>query len=301
MNRLSSHLAALVAAAALVSVPLSVAAQATLPRVLVWDASLGGPDQQPIRWPVAVASRTASEIAVADAAGPRVVVFTAVGETWQVAQTVDLPAAPVALVADGRRYLASLRGDRGLIELAGPELALRPLPLPAGTVPGPLATLAGGGFAVYDFASGTILTFEEGGTPGPPLAAEGRVAALAPADNGALYLAVAQTATIRRTAASGAVEATWRLPGEGPVPAWPTAVAVDPHGEVVVADGHGARLLLLDRSGTVVGIGGRRGWDAGQLLRPVAVCILADGHLAVADLGTGRVDIFRRLSRSEAP
>ncbi len=63
---------------------------------------------------------------------------------------------------------------------------------------------------------------------------------LAALSNGFLST-VAEDAVVRRHRADGTVEERWGLPGDGPVPAWPTGLAVDPGGQTWVVDRHGGR------------------------------------------------------------
>jgi sugar lactone lactonase YvrE len=296
------RLSALSAAAALFgAVAAPLAAQPAGGRALVFEEVLRGSEDREVRWPVAVAGASADELAVADAFGPRLLVFRRAGVGWQVARVAELPGAPAGLAWDGARWVVSVRGGGGgLVALEGEELLQRRLPLPAGTVPGVLAAAPGGGLLVHDAAGGRILRLGADGRPAGAIPVVRRVTGLAAAP-GAVVAAFGAEGVVRRFDAAGAVEATWALPADGPVPAWPAGIAVGPGGDSYVADRHGGRIVVLDAAGRVAGLGARKGWDPGLLLFPAGLALLPDGRLAVADQGNGRVQIFRRAAGATTP
>jgi hypothetical protein len=69
----------------------------------------------------------------------------------------------------------------------------------------------------------------------------------------------------------------------------------------VVVDRHGGRILALDASGRLVGVGSGRGWNPGQLLLPTAIALFPDGRVVVADQGNSRVQIFRPVDKGSTP
>jgi sugar lactone lactonase YvrE len=281
------------AAAATLFGPFAAPAAAQGSRALVFEEALRGAEDREVRWPVAVAASAAEELAVADAFGPRLLVLRRAGVGWQVARVAELPGAPAGLAWDGSRWVVSVRGGGGLVALEGEELLQRRLPLPAGVVPGALAALPGGGLLVHDAAGGRILRLGADGRSAGEIAVPGTVTGLAAAP-GAVVAAFGDEGVVRRFDAAGAVEATWALPGDGPVPAWPAGIAVAPAGDTYVADRHNGRIAVLDPAGRVTGFGARKGWDPGLLLFPSGLALLPDGRLVVADQGNGRVQVFRR-------
>jgi hypothetical protein len=163
--------------------------------------------------------------------------------------------------------------------------------LPDGVVPGPLAA-NGRELLVYDYAARRVLRIggvAAGGTP-----VEGRVTGLAASPAGGFFAAFGEEATVARSDAAGRQEAVWEVPADGPRPAWPAGLAVEPGGDLFVADRHGGRIVVLDAGGKLAGIGAREGWDPGLLLYPSGVGLLGDGGVVVADQGNGRVQVFRR-------
>ncbi|HUP43386.1 MAG TPA: hypothetical protein VM599_09270 [Thermoanaerobaculia bacterium] len=284
--------AALSAAAALLG-PVAAPLAAQGAPALVFEEALRGSEEREVRWPVAVAAASADELAVADAFGPRLLVFRRAGVGWQAARVAELPGAPAGLAWDGARWVVSVRGGGGLVALEGEDLLQRRLPLPAGVVPGALAALPGGGLLVHDAAGGRILRLGADGRSAGEIAVAGPVTGLAAAP-GAVMAAFGHEGVVRRFDAAGGVEATWTLPADGPVPAWPAGIAVSPAGDTYVADRHNGRIAVLDPTGRVTGFGARKGWDPGLLLFPSGIALLPDGRLAVADQGNGRVQLYRR-------
>jgi DNA-binding beta-propeller fold protein YncE len=101
--------------------------------------------------------------------------------------------------------------------------------------------------------------------------------------------------------AGGEVEEEWDVPGLTPVPAWPTALAVDSLGNLFVVDRHGGRVVVMDSRGRERGFGGRRGWTEGLLLFPTSIALIPDGRVAVADQGNGRVQVFSASFGEDSP
>jgi hypothetical protein len=263
--------------------------------VMVFEQALQAAGDQELRWPVAVASGAAGEVAVADVHGARLLLWRHGADGWGVVRAANLPAPPAGVAWDGGRYVVALRGEGGLMAAEGDELALRPLPLPDGGVPGPLAGDPRGGVLVFDHAHGRVLRLDGGGRVTSQAAVEGYVTALAAGPGDGFFTAVAEDGAVRRHAAGGAVEETWRLPAAAPVPAWPSGLAVEAGGDVLVADRHTGRILVLEVDGEPAGFGARQGWEPGLLRFPAGLALMPDGRVAVADLGNGRVQIFRRV------
>jgi hypothetical protein len=277
------------------------AAQARLPRIFAVEETLRGTEEQEVRWPIAVASAGEREFAVADAFGPRVSVFRKDGLSWRLDASVDLPGGPVGLAHDGRRYVASLRGEQGLLAFEGPRLLQRRIGLPGGVVPGALSARPNGSLLVYDYAGERVVVLSADGEPEGDVKIDGRVTALAATSTGGFCATIAEAATVLRYDGNGTLEAAWQLPDDGPVPAWPAGLAVEPGGDIVVVDRHSNRLLLLDVGGKPLGVGSRRGWEPGLLWFPSAIARLPDGRLIVADQGNGRLQLFRRTEADASP
>ncbi len=282
---------------AVVLAPLSAQ---TPSRVLALETSLQGEDFGDLRWPVGVAVASAERLGVADVFGKRLLVFVLDAGTWNVERTITLPASPRALAHDGRRYLVSLANGT-LVSVEGDDFNMRMLVLPAGTVPGSLAARSGGGLLVHDLAGDKVLVLGEDDAVRGEVVVAGGLKAIASAPDGGFYAALPATAEVLRHGPDGELLRTWTVPGQGPVPAWPSDLFAAPGGDVVVIDRHGGRILALDAAGRVVGVGAGRGWQPGQLLFPTAIAEFPDGRVIVADQGNSRVQIFRRIEQESTP
>jgi DNA-binding beta-propeller fold protein YncE len=69
-------------------------------------------------------------------------------------------------------------------------------------------------------------------------------------------------------------------------------VAVDPAGQIYVADTGRNRILVFASSGALVKQLGRSGADLGAFTQPMAVAFLSDGSFAVADWENSRLQLF---------
>jgi len=292
-QRAPKGISVLVVVCVTAALALPVAA-AGLPRMLIWEEALNGNDDLRLRWPVAVATATEGEFAVADAFEPRVIVFKKTGLAWQVAGSTSLPGPPISMTHDGKRYVVAMRGDHGLIAIEGEQLLHRRVGLPRGVVPGPLAARPDGDLMVYDFAGRRILRLRRDGGVAGEIAIDGQVTALATTPGGAFYAAIGQDASILRFNANGELTARWEVPGVEPTPAWPSAITAIAGQGVAVVDRHGGRVVFLDDVGNAVGVGARPGREPGLLKYPAGIDRFPDGRLAIVDGGNGRVQIFRR-------
>ncbi len=270
-------------------------AQSALRPMMVYEQSWRGAKGQETRWPVAVAAASDDELAVADAHGARLLVFRKTGVSWSLFKSIPLTGVPVSIVRAGNRYLVSLRQGQGLVAVEGADLLLRRIALPKGVVPGPLAA-ANGITYLYDYAGGKIVVLSGSDNKvvrEMDIGAD--VDALAAGPAGDLFVARPAAAAISKLGSGGGLEATWTLPRSGPVPAWPSGVAVAPGGQVFVVDRHNGRILVLDASGRPVGQGSREGFDPGLLRFPAGLALLPNGSVAVADEGNGRIQVFRPM------
>ena len=77
----------------------------------------------------------------------------------------------------------------------------------------------------------------------------------------------------------------------------PTNVAVDPDGNLYVADTFNNRIEIFDADGNFVSAFGKNGDGPGYFARPKGVAIDKDGHVWVADTVQDRVQVFTREGR----
>lgn len=275
------------------ALPAGAFAQGFVPRVMAPDSVLDGNEAEPLRWPVAVAVASESQVGVADAWRPRLLVFERIGASWGLTRAAPLAAAPSALAWDGRRFVVGLRGGGVVrVDSAG---AVENVPEAASLVVRILAGGPAGTVLAYDAAGGRVVRLDGDGRILDPVAVDAPVSALATDGAGGFWAAFGEAGEVRRYSSQGDVVARFRIPGEAPVPAWPVGIAAEPAGRLFVLDRHGARLVVLDAGGRVVGLGSGDGWELGQLRFPAALARLPSGALVVADQGNGRVQIFRLL------
>ncbi len=272
-------------------------------RFLAFETVIQGSGDAELRWPVSVAAGSALELAVTDVHGSRLVFFSTAGdgEAWTGEHTVRLPAPPLAVVHDGRRYVVALRGlsELATVERAGAEPGR--LALPAGTVPGALAATDAGGLLIYDAAQARVLALDDDGRRETETAVAGGLSALAAAPDGSFYAAFAEQARIVRYRPDGRVLAEWQVPAEAPLPAWPSALVIQPSGGLLIADRHAGRIVATGAAGRLTGVGSSKGWKPGRLLFPAGMTALPGGRLAIADRGNGRVQIFRKTDSGSPP
>jgi hypothetical protein len=281
-------------AALLALVPWVAPAQQT-ERALIHDSVVPDIEDNPLVWPTGVASASADEIMVADARDTRLIVLRFESGAWTVAAEIELAGAPVGLGWDGNRYAVSLRNRGGLYAVEGEPRVLRRFSLPADAIPGPLSGVPGGGWLVYDYASGAVLGLDASGASSGRTPVDGHPTALAAAPGGGFYATFADRAELCRYGAGGQLLDRWPIPGRPPVPAWPAGMALTPAGDLAVTDRHNGRLLLIDGGGRVDVTGSRAGWMPGRLRFPSAVALLEDGRIAVVDQGNGRLQLFREV------
>ncbi len=293
MNRMTSRILVL-----LLLVLLPATAQGG---ALDWDEVVQPESERPLRWPVDVAAASADELVVADAYQSRLLIIARQSGEWTLIREISLDGTPYALAHDGFRYAVSLRQGAGLMAVEGDRHQLRRIALPAGAMPGALAGLPGGGFLVYDQASGDVLELDASGAAAGRWPVDGPVTGLLAAANGGFFATVAHRAEVLFHGADGQELQRWKVPGESPVPAWPTGIVREPGGHLFLVDRHGGRLLEMGVGGRLEGRGSRLGWDPGLLRFPAGLAWLPDGRLAVADQGNGRVQLFRPVPEDSTP
>jgi len=294
--------AVLVAAIVLLAFMVPAEGQTSLPRVLVWESTVKGDENLSLRWPVALAHRSAQEIVVADSHAPQLLFFSDSGVTWTPRGTLPLESAPVDIAADGDRYVVSLRGNPRLIAVEGDKHQVRRLALPDGVIPGSLATLPGGGVLVHDLNSGSVFSLSQQGSVKEIAEDVGTdLGDLAASAAGGFVATFPASGQVRRFDATGQETGRWPVPPAPPVPAWPVGIILAPSGEMVVADRHGHRLVVLDSTGHVEGIGSRAGWTSGLLRHPSRLDRLPDGRIVVVDQSNGRLQVFKPIDNGNEP
>jgi hypothetical protein len=288
-------LALLVAVASMATGPS--AAQGKGATLYAFEEAVAGDDELRLRWPTAVAAGGVDEIAVADAAGPSLIIFRDQGgaDGWVVHLSVELPAPAYSVSCGAERYLVSTRRPGVLLTIGKGDYALRELVLPAGITPGAATCLVDGQLLVHDLAAGRLVVLDSALKVRTTVEIAETIAGLAAGSGGGFYATVPGAAEVRRYGANGEELSSLTLPGLDPTPAWPVGLIVEPSGEVVVVDRHGGRILVMGASGRWAGSGSRRGWEPGLLRFPADLARLPDGRIVVADQGNARIQLFRRI------
>lgn len=285
--------------AALIAVGLAAApasSQNLARRLLRYSAVIDGSAERALRWPVDVAAGSSDELAVADAWNSRLVVFRRVGAGWSTEREVTLPAAPAAVAYSNGRYVVAVRGSAKLFAVAGSGSSAAPeeTALPEGILPGRLAASSDGALLLWDSRGRRVVKLRDRAVASQ-VAIDGAVTALTSDGAGGFWTAIGAAGELRRFDGTGNLLATWRVPADAPVPAWPSGVAVEPGGRLFVLDGHAHRVVVLDSSGVAVGVGAGRGWEPGQLLYPAGLVRMPNGTLLVGDGGNGRAQLFELI------
>ncbi len=284
------------AVAALVGLGFGSAAssqQPLLSRLLRFSAVIDGTAETALRWPVDVAAGPQDEVAAADAWKNRLVVFHRVGAGWSMTRVVELPSPPAAVTYAAGRYLVAVRGSAKLFSVASGESGAAPeeIALPESIVPGRLAVASDGALLVADRRLGRVVKLREGAVIAQ-VAIDKTVTALSSDGAGGFWVAIGEAGELRRFDGGGQRVATWRLPSDGPIPAWPSGIATEPSGRLFVLDRHTHRVLVLDANGGTLGVGSGKGWEPGQLFFPGGLVRLPSGVLLVGDGGNGRAQLF---------
>jgi hypothetical protein len=265
------------------------------------DEVLTGSEDSKLRWPTAVAAASSDQIAVTDIRDSRIFFFKRIGVSWTLEQVTQLPASPVDLIWELDRYVISTRESSLLYTVGGPGASVGELEISAGVRPGALASQPPGGQLVYDQSSSMIVRIGRNGQTLESVAVDDFVTGLEARRVGGWLASIGAKGQIAVFEANGRESNRWTLPSDGPVPAWPAGIATDSDGRVYVADRHNGRILVLDSSGRWVGLGSRKGWDVGLLIRPAGLAKLPGDQLVVADQGNGRAQLFRLSFGSTKP
>ena len=77
-----------------------------------------------------------------------------------------------------------------------------------------------------------------------------------------------------------------------PATIYPTGVAVDAEGNIIVAEFCNHRVLVFRPDGSVARSVGSQGAGPGQLMNPWGVTVDGEGKILVAEYGNNRVQIF---------
>ncbi len=148
----------------------------------------------------------------------------------------------------------------------------------------------------FDSAGNHIISFgptRDEKTTSPLLQNSPAAIALDPAGE-FIYLAVAYLNQVYKyNTSTGELVDTWGDPEQGPGEFYqPQGIAVDPDGNVYVADTGNQRILKLDSDGQLIVEWGGSGAGEGEFNEPLGITIDNADHLFVTDSGNNRVQVF---------
>ncbi|MGB5390091.1 MAG: hypothetical protein WBP10_07915, partial [Thermoanaerobaculia bacterium] len=246
-----------------------ISAQPGPPRTYVWSETLSVPEGKEILAPSAVASASERELLVADGLErPRLLLFGKQGVSWQLQTEVTLPSVASSLTFDGERWVASLRGEGGLMAFDRTDLSARKIPVQPELVVGRVASTPGGNLLAFDLASRRVVELSPSGEVVRETAVPGHVTGLTADWSGGFLVTLADEAKVLRFNREWEQAEAWELPPIDGKPAWPVGLTAEEGGRTTVLDRHGGRLLEFDSTGRWVASGSRRGWEPGLLFLP---------------------------------
>jgi len=277
--------------------------QSGAPPAFAWEESVPGEEEGKLTWPVAVSVAGPDEFAVADNFGNRLLLFRlqegAAG--WKMETSAALPAPATSMTFDGEKYVVSLRQKGGLLAVERPRLQFRKISTPTQMIPGPVATGPSGSLWVSDAATNNVVMMDSAGKVSQTIPVAGWVSAVTAGPGGGVYVATAQPAQISQYAANGDLVTSWSPLHSNSGLSWPTGLLVDAGGNALVLDRQAGKVLVFQTGGRLAGSFSRRGWESGLLLGPSGFSRFPDGRIAIADLGNGRIQIFRPVKGTAGP
>jgi DNA-binding beta-propeller fold protein YncE len=186
----------------------------------------------------------------------------------------------VAVDGRGRLYVADAQHNAVSVLTPSGQLAARW----TGSLQSPTEITVDHTGNVYVGDSARVTEFSPSGQVRQRITAH--VTGLATGNRGALFLA-AGLPSITELNWNGKTEAVYSI-NAGVA----DAIAIGARGTKYVLDSSAGRLSVLDSSGTVVQVLGRRGKRRGLFSSPLALAIGPGGRLFVADTGNNRIDVF---------
>ncbi len=243
-----------------------------------------------------------SLVVVADTGNGRLVTYRFTGEGLAPLAEIALPQLPypIRVQVDPKGDIYALDGKsrrivrispsgefKGYVE-AGDADSAGPM------VPRSFRIGRNGGLYVLDVLSDRVLLLDPGGKliRGIAFAKEsGFFSDLAVDDSGTLFL----IDSVGRRVFSAPRDSAAMAPLSGSLKEdlnFPTSIAVDARGNLLVVDQNGGGIVVLGRDGTFRGRQLSMGWKEGLLRYPSQICVGGDGSVFIADRGNNRVQAF---------
>ncbi len=256
-----------------------------------------------LRQPEGVGYDGKSLVVVADTGNGRLVEYSLHGESLTPGADISIPQLPYPIrvqVAPNGEILA-LDGKLRKIARLSPSGEFRGYVEPSG-VPGdrpvvPRSFRVGpeGNLYVLDVLSGRVLQLDPSGKflrgiPFPE--GYGFLSDLDVDTGGNLYLVDSVGRKVFTAPKDNAVVVPL-TGGLGEDLDFPTSIALDERGDILLADENGSGIVVIGRDGSYRGRQLAMGWKEGMLRYPSQICAARDGNVIVADRGNNRIQVFR--------
>ncbi len=255
-----------------------------------------------LKQPEGVGCDGKSLVVVADTGNGRLVTYKFTGEGLAPLAEIALPQLPypIRVQVDPKGDIYALDGKSRRIVRISPSGEFRGYVEPRDAdSPGPMAPRSfridrNGVLYVLDVLSGRVLLLDPEGKLIRGIAfprESGFFSDLAVDDSGTLFLIDSVGRRLFSASRDSAVIAP--LPGSLREDLdFPTSIAVDARGNVLVVDQNGGGIVVLGRDGTFRGRQLSMGWKEGLLRYPSQICVGGDGSVFIADRGNNRVQAF---------
>ncbi len=264
------------------------------------DAHGGG-----LKQPEGVAYDGKSLVIVADTGNARLVEYTFTGDALTARAEIALPqlSYPIRLQVDPKGMIYALDGKSRRILRISPSGEFKGYVEPKGTdsaaplVPRSFRVDRNGTVYILDVLSARVLVLDPDGNVVRAIAfpkEAGFFSDVAVDESGTLFL----VDSVGRRVFSAAPDSAAVSPLSPVLKEdldFPTSVAVDARGNLLVVDQNGGGIVVLGRDGAFRGRQLGMGWKDGLLRYPSQVCAGADGNVFVADRGNNRVQAFRSI------
>ncbi len=264
------------------------------------DAHGGG-----LKQPEGVAYDGKSLVVVADTGNARIVEYTFTGDGFTPLADIAVPQLPypIRVQVDPKGTIYALDGKSRRIVRLSPTGEFKGYVEPREAdsavtmVPRSFRIDRDGAMYILDVLSARVLAVDPEGKVVRRIdfsKATGFISDLALDESGTLYL----VDSVGRRVFSAPKDNDTVSPLSPPLGEdldFPTAIAADARGNLLVVDQNGGGILVLGRDGTPRGRQLGMGWKEGLLRYPSQICAGADGTVFVADRGNNRVQAFRSI------
>lgn len=258
-----------------------------------------------LKQPEGVAYDGKSLVVVADTGNARLVEYTFTGDGLKPFAEIALPQLPypIRVQIDSKGVIYALDGKSRRIVRVSPSGEFKGYVEPGETdpahpmVPRSFRIDRAGVLYILDVASARVLALDPEGKVVRKIdfpREAGFFSDLAVGDSGTVFL-VDSVGRRVYSAPAASTAASPLSPVLGEDLDFPTAIAVDARGNLLVVDQNGGGIVVLGRDGSFRGRQLGMGWKEGLLRYPSQISAGAGGEVFVADRGNNRVQVFRSI------